>query len=192
MLAVLSSSDAQNGDHAKLLLEERVPPLNCCKQRFENPGGGWQTCSSTFQPLWFFLSFIVVVVVVSYQFILCSKVEKHPWTSSSIFRLPASPFVHCREHRQEESFSPGGTLWGGAGFTVAAERINYWWTPPPTSRLKSHQASESRDSGRGKEISGDSVGASATNSVVVNLQGIFVISNKPKTTFMCFKSWLNF
>lgn len=129
MLAVLSSSDAQTGDHAKLLLEERVPTLNCCKQRFENPGGGWQTCSSTFQPLWFFLSF-VVVVVVSYQFILCSKVEKHPWTSSSIFRLPASPFVHCREHRQEESFSPGGTLWGGAGFTAAAERINYWWTPP--------------------------------------------------------------
>lgn len=173
MQAVLSSSDAQTGDHAKLLLEERVPTLSCCKQRFENPGGGWQTCSSTF----FYLLLLLLFHINSSSAVKLKNIPGPPPPSSGCLHL----HLFIAEKTGRKKVFPQEELCEGGRFHSGGREDKLLMnTPPPTSRLKSHQASESRDSGREKEISGDlSLGASATNSVVVNLQVIFVISNKP-------------
>lgn len=120
MLAVLSSSDCQQA--TMRLLEELVPSLNCCKQRMQI----LEEVGRRLAPLHvsFFGSF-VGVVFFSYQFILCSKVKKHLPTSSSI--------VICSLRRRQagRKFFPGSDS-EGAGFTAAAEGMNYWWSPPQT------------------------------------------------------------
>lgn len=83
MQAVLSSSDAQTGDHAKLLLEEWVPTLSCCKQRFENPGGGWQTCSSTF----FYLLLLLLFHINSSSAVKLKNIPGPPPPSSGCLHL---------------------------------------------------------------------------------------------------------